>query len=89
MQSRQVDALGLGLGVGRVACLVTATLLTPRLIPEGNPYFLTGWQAITAATPVAAIAALSTPHVTFTPMFIVCMIYLVIAATVLGISPHD
>lgn len=86
LHSGQLSAVGVGLVLCAVACLTAATYLTPRLLPAGNPYFLTGWQAAVGTLPVSVIAlAIGSPPA-LTGTFIACMAYLVVGASIIGMT---
>lgn len=41
-----------------VSCLVMGTVLTPKLVPPGNPWLSTGIQSLAAGLPALAVGLL-------------------------------
>lgn len=86
LHAGQVSTVAIGLALAAVGCLTAATYLTPRLLPAGNPYFLTGWQAAVGVLPVTVIALIIGSRPVMTGTFVASMIYLVLGAAVIGMT---
>ncbi|MCV7075650.1 DMT family transporter [Mycobacterium szulgai] len=86
LHSGQLSGFAISLALCAVAFLTAATYLTPRLLPAGNPYFLTGWQAAVGSLPVTLIALVRPSHPAITGTFIAGLAYLVVGAAIVGMT---
>lgn len=77
---------GVGISLVAVACLVTATILTPVLVPPGNPWLSTGVQSLAAGLPSLAIAFIFEDPPTWNTPFIIAETYLIFGASILAMT---
>lgn len=77
---------GIAIGGVAVACLIAGTVLTPRLVPAGNPWMSTGLQSVAGGLPCLAAALLfdGAPHLT--ARFLLAEVYLIFAASIVGMT---
>lgn len=80
---------GIAIGLIAVFCLVAGTVLTPRLVPAGNPWMSTGVQSLAGGLPlaVAAVAVgVAGRPLHMTPSFLAAAAYLIVVASVVGMT---
>ncbi|WP_280437202.1 DMT family transporter [Nocardia carnea] len=81
-----VTVEGIAGGVVAVLFLVVATVGTPRLAGDTDPYLATGWQALVGGVPLVIFAAVSGEPVRTGPGPIAAILFLGLGASVIGMS---
>lgn len=86
LDSGETQWRGILFALGAVACLVAGTVLTPKLVPPGSPWLSTGIQSLAAGIPALGLSLLFEDIPTFSTSFIVAEAYLILGASVLGMT---
>ncbi|MEU4313074.1 DMT family transporter [Nocardia sp. NPDC024068] len=81
-----ITAAGIAAGAVAVGFLVVATVCTPRLVGDIDPYLATGWQALVGGVPMVVFAVLSGGTVDFGPALAGAVLFLALGASVIGMS---
>lgn len=81
-----ITGAGIAAGAVAVGFLVVATLCTPRLVGDTDPYLATGWQALVGGVPMIAFAVLSGSGVDIGPSLAGAVLFLALGASVIGMS---
>ncbi|MGW0179894.1 DMT family transporter [Nocardia sp. NPDC003345] len=81
-----ITGTGVAAGAVAVGFLVVATLATPRLVGDTDPYLATGWQALAAGVPMIAFAMFSGTTVDLGSSLAGAVLFLALGASVVGMS---
>ncbi|HEY9312919.1 DMT family transporter [Williamsia sp.] len=77
---------GVVAGVVAVLFLAVATVCTPRLVGDTDPYLATGWQALVGGVPLIGFAVVSDRSVQIGPGLVGSVLFLAVGASVIGMS---